>query len=124
MRGLPKGQPRLDQEYPKEPIENKIEIARPDGSQPLTLESGVKAILDRLEVVSNMLNRQIYHILTLKSSARTQGVITGFDIDQLVAEIRKVTQQIGTANRALFEAFENMVIDMHHFSTQMKGSTD
>lgn len=50
--------------------------------------------------------------------------MTSFDIDQLVAEAWRVSQQIDTANKILFETFENVLTDMHSFSTQMKGSTD
>lgn len=50
--------------------------------------------------------------------------MTSFEIDQLVAEARRVSQQIGTTSRALFEAFENVAIDMHHFSNQMKNNAD
>lgn len=50
--------------------------------------------------------------------------MTGFTIDELVMEARRVSQNIGTANRALSEVFQEVVINMHHFFTQMKGSTN
>lgn len=91
-------------------------MARPDSSQFLTLETGVKYILDGPEVVSNMLNRHTYQLITFGDTVIIQGVMIGFTIDQLVAEAQKVSQQIDTANKALYEAFEGVVIDMHHFS--------
>lgn len=68
-----------------------IAVARTDSSQPLSLEIRVKYILDGLEIVSNMLNRQTYQLITFENIARTQGVHTWFTIDELVTEARRVS---------------------------------
>lgn len=124
MREVSEGQLRVDHDYWREPIERKIEVARPYSSQSLTIERGVNVILDGLEVVSNILSRHTYQLLTFKNTARTQRALIGFTIDELMVEAMRVSQQINIANRASFEAVENMVINMHYFSTHMKSSTD
>lgn len=56
-------------------------MLKTDTSEPMTLENGVKAILDGLETLTNVVNKQTTRICILDTIAKIKLVMIRFEID-------------------------------------------